>query len=161
MDFGELRKAVEEVEVVDAHAHSIVSLDSNYAFIHVFSEAYGHALNFSSNTLSFKRNLRDIAELYGSELSLQGVEEHRRASGIQSICSTCFKAARITSILIDDGLELDKKHDIEWHRSFTPLVGRILRIEQLAEKILDEVRYLNTFTFNLHSRDYASNIIYV
>lgn len=43
---------------------------------------------------------------------------------------------------MDDGLELDKKLDIEWHRSFAPLVGRILRIERVAEKILDEVRYL-------------------
>ncbi|XP_020210637.1 protein fluG [Cajanus cajan] len=128
MDFSELRKAVEDVEAVDANAHSLVSLDSNYAFIHAFS---------APHSLSFKRNLRDIAELYGSKLSLQAVEEYRRVSGMQSICSTCFKAARITSILIDDGLELDKKHDIEWHRSYTPHVGRILRIEQLAEEILD------------------------
>lgn len=85
---------------------------------------------------------------------MQGVEEHRRVSGMQSIYSTCFKATRISAILIDDGLQLDKKHDIEWHRSFTPLVGRILRIERLAEEILDEVRYLNTFTFNLHSHYY-------
>ncbi|KAG4996245.1 hypothetical protein JHK84_027294 [Glycine max] len=139
MELSELRKAVEEVELVDAHAHNIVSLDSNFAFIHAFSEAYGDAVTFSPHTLSFKRNLREIAELYGSELSLQGVEEHRRVSGMQSICSTCFKAARISAILIDDGLQLDKKHDIEWHRSFTPLVGRILRIERLAEEILDEI----------------------
>ncbi|KAK7392505.1 hypothetical protein VNO78_20946 [Psophocarpus tetragonolobus] len=138
MDLSELKKAVEEVEVVDAHAHNIVALNSNFAFIHAFSEAYGDALTFAPHTLSFKRNLRDIAELYGSEISLQGVEEHRRVSGIQSICSTCFKAAKITAILIDDGLQLDKKHDLEWHRSFTPLIGRILRIERLAEEILDE-----------------------
>ncbi|XP_061353912.1 protein fluG [Gastrolobium bilobum] len=138
MDFSELRKVLDEVELVDAHAHNIVSLDSNLAFIHAFSEAYGDAITFSSHSLSFKRNLRDIAELYGSELSLQGVEEYRRVSGMQSICSTCFKAARISAILIDDGLELDKKHDIEWHRSFVPVIGRILRIERVAEKILDE-----------------------
>ncbi|RDX78982.1 fluG, partial [Mucuna pruriens] len=138
MDLSELRKAVEEVELVDAHAHNIVSLDSNLAFIHAFSEAYGDAVTFSPHTLSFKRNLRDIAELYGSELSLQGVEEHRRVSGMQSICSTCFKAAKISAILIDDGIPLDKKHDIVWHRSFAPVVGRILRIELLAEEILDE-----------------------
>ncbi|XP_020230442.1 protein fluG [Cajanus cajan] len=104
------------------------------------------ALAFASTTLLFLplasvlflRNLRDIAELYGTELSLQGVEEYRKVSRIQSICSTCFKAARINAILIDDGLKLDKKHDIEWHRSFAPIVGRILRIEQLAEEILDE-----------------------
>ncbi|KAJ1392205.1 Metal-dependent hydrolase [Sesbania bispinosa] len=138
MDFSELRKAVEEVELVDGHAHNLVALDSNFAFIHAFSLAHGDALAFSPHSLSFKRNLRDLAELYGSELSLQGVEEHRRVSGLQSISSTCFKAARFSAILLDDGIELDKKHDIEWHRSFTPLVGRVLRVERMAEKILDE-----------------------
>ena len=97
--------------------------------------------------------MRDLAELYGSELSLQGVEEYRRISGLESICSTCFKAARISTILIDDGLKLDKMHEIEWHRSFVPLVGRILRIEREAEKILDEVRYSLSFIFDLHLHD--------
>lgn len=54
MDLSELRKVVEEVEMVDAHAHNIVSLDSNFAFIHAFSEADGHAVTFSPHTLSFK-----------------------------------------------------------------------------------------------------------
>lgn len=100
------------------------------------------------------RNLRDVAELYGSEASLQGVEEYRKVSGMQSICSTCFKAAKITAILIDDGVQLDKKHDVKWHKSFARVVGRILRIERLAEEILDEVRYQHTFTFNLHYHHY-------
>ncbi|KAK2401154.1 type-1 glutamine synthetase [Trifolium repens] len=138
MDWSELRKAVEEIELVDGHAHNLVALDSNFPFIHAFSEAQGHALSSSQHSLSFKRNLRDLAELYGCESSLQGVEEYRRVSGLELACSTCFKAARISAILIDDGLELDKKHDIEWHKGFTPLVGRILRIEKVAEKILDE-----------------------
>ncbi|KAI8021236.1 Protein fluG [Camellia lanceoleosa] len=61
-------------------------------------------------------------------------------------------AARIAVVLIDDGIEFDKMHDIEWHRNFAPVVGRILRIEHLAEKILDEGRpdgstwTLDTFT---------------
>jgi len=101
-----------------------------------------------------QRNLRHIADLYGSEISLQAVEEYRRVSGMQSICSSCFKAARITAILIDDGLQLDKKHDIEWHKSSIPFVGRILRIERLAEEILDEVRYQHKITFSLHYHDY-------
>ncbi|KAJ1419452.1 Amidohydrolase-related [Sesbania bispinosa] len=128
MDFNELRKAVEEVELVDAHAHNIVELDSNFAFIHAFSEAHGDAVASSPHSLSFKRSLRDIAKLYGSELSLQGIEEYRRVSGLQSICSTCFKASRISAILIDDGLELDKKHNVEWHRSFAPVVVGFLSI---------------------------------
>jgi hypothetical protein len=94
----------------------------------------------------WQRNLRHIAELYGSHLSLRGVEEYCKLSGLQSISSTCFKAARISTILIDDGIEFDKKHDIEWHKSFAQVVGRILRIECLAEKILDEVIYILIFT---------------
>ncbi|XLR12573.1 hypothetical protein S83_040511, partial [Arachis hypogaea] len=138
MDFSELRRTVEEVELVDAHAHNIVSIDSNFPFIHAFSEAYGDAVSFSPHSLSFKRSLRDIAELYGSESSLEAIEEHRRVSGLQSISTSCFKAAGISTLLIDDGLKFDKKHDLEWHRSFTPVVGRILRIERVAEEILDE-----------------------
>ncbi|CAL5207301.1 unnamed protein product [Lathyrus oleraceus] len=138
MDLSELRKAIEEVELVDGHAHNLVALHSNLPFIHAFSEAQGDAIVSSQHSLSFKRNLRDLGELYGCESSLRGVEEYRRVSGLESTCSTCFKAARISAILMDDGLELDKKQDIEWHKSFTPFVGRILRIEKVAEKILDE-----------------------
>jgi hypothetical protein len=78
---------------------------------------------------------------------LHEVEEYRKLSGLQSISSTCFEAARISTILIDDGIEIDKKHDIEWHKSFAQVVGRILRIERLAEKILDEVIYFLIFTY--------------
>nr|KJB15107.1 hypothetical protein B456_002G160800 [Gossypium raimondii] len=106
MEFAELREAIEQIEVVDSHAHNI-------------------------------RSLRDIAELYGTESSLDAVEQYRRSSGLQAISSKCFKAAGISAILIDDGLKLDKKHDIRWHKNFVPFVGRILRIELLAEEILD------------------------
>ncbi|XP_058747254.1 protein fluG-like [Vicia villosa] len=138
MDLSELRKAVEEVELVDGHAHNLVALHSNLPFIHAFSEAQGEALASAQHSLSFKRNLKDLAELYGCESSLRGVEEFRRVSGLEFTCSTCFKAARISAILMDDGLELDKEHDVEWHKSFAPFVGRILRIEKVAEKILDD-----------------------
>lgn len=54
MDLTDLRKAVEEVELVDAHAHNLVDLDSNLAFIHAFSEANGDAISFAPHSLSFK-----------------------------------------------------------------------------------------------------------
>ncbi|KAL6987311.1 glutamine synthetase [Sarracenia purpurea var. burkii] len=116
-------------------------------------DVFGYSSPFRSNRINFplisssncERDLREIAELYGSQSSLTGIQEYRSFSGLQSISSTCFKAARIVAILIDDGIEFDKKHEIEWHRKFAPVVGRILRIERLAEKILDEVRYLNLF----------------
>ncbi|CAK9134026.1 unnamed protein product [Ilex paraguariensis] len=136
--FAELREAIDSIEVVDAHAHNIVSLDSTVPFLTCFSEATGDALSYAPHTLCFKRSLREIAKLYGSELSLHGVQGYRSCFGLESISTMCFQDAGICTILIDDGIELDKKHEIEWHRKFAPVVGRILRIEQLAEKILDE-----------------------
>lgn len=49
-----LKEAVEEVEVVDAHAHNIVALDSTFPFISCFSEAHGDALSYAPHSLSFK-----------------------------------------------------------------------------------------------------------
>ncbi|CAN6580955.1 unnamed protein product [Malus baccata var. baccata] len=138
MDLTELKTAVEEAELVDAHAHNIVAADSTIPFISCFSEATGDALSYAPHSLSFKRNLKDVAELYGSEKTLHGVEEHRRLAGLQAISLACFTAARISVILIDDGLRFDKKLDIDWHKNFAPVVGRILRIEYLAEEILNE-----------------------
>ncbi|KAG5243295.1 protein fluG [Salix suchowensis] len=138
MEFAELREAIEKVGLVDAHAHNIVALNSSFAFINAFTEATGAAaLSFAPHSLSFKRNVRETAELYGCENSLKGVEEYRRSAGLESSSLKCFEAARISAILIDDGLKLDTKHDIEWHKSLAPFVGRILRIETFAEEILD------------------------
>lgn len=79
---------------------------------------------------------------------MEAVEEYRRISGLESVSSTCFKAARISTVIFDDGIHLDKILDTEWHRSFTPHVARLVRVERLAENILNEVRFLFTFTFN-------------
>ncbi|GAB2272270.1 hypothetical protein Dimus_007090 [Dionaea muscipula] len=135
---AELKEAIERLDLIDAHAHNIVAVDSSFPFIKCFSEADGDALTFAPHSLSFKRGLKELAELYGCGWSLNEIEEHRKLSGLESICSTCFGAARISALLIDDGIEFDKNHDIQWHKSYAPFVGRILRIERLAEKILDE-----------------------
>ncbi|KAK8563524.1 hypothetical protein V6N12_035670 [Hibiscus sabdariffa] len=137
MGFAELREAIEKIEVVDSHAHNILALDS-FPLINSLSLAAGDALSFAPHSLAFKRNLREIAQLYGTESSLDAVEQYRRLSGLQAISSKCFKAAGISAILIDYGLKLDNIHDIQWHKKFVPFVGRILRIEYLAEEILNE-----------------------
>ncbi|KAL5995194.1 hypothetical protein ACLOJK_025252 [Asimina triloba] len=171
--YEELKEAIERVELVDAHAHNLVDLDSSFPFLRCFSEAEGDALAFAPHSLSFKvnsiykvafmtvgslirnyakgsdlfcdsyllarlRSLRDIASLYGCEATLEAIESHRRSSGLHSIVSKCFDASKLSSILIDDGIEFDKMHDIEWHKSFGPAVGRVLRIERLAENIIDQ-----------------------
>lgn len=147
---AELKEAVEKVTLVDAHAHNIVSLHSNIHFLSCFSEATGGALSSATHTINFKRSLREIAELYGSNTSLHDVQEYRLCHTLEEITAQCFKAAGISVLLIDDGLELDKMKDLEWHKNFVPNVGRILRIEHLAEKILDQ-GVLDKITWTLAS----------
>ncbi|XP_059297546.1 protein fluG-like isoform X1 [Lycium ferocissimum] len=139
----ELKKAVDNVEIVDAHSHNIVAIESDYPFLKCFSDANGDALINAAYTLNFKRGLRELTELYGPSLALSlglhTVQETRRSLGLQQSALTCFKAAKICAILIDDGIDqLDKMVDIEWHKKVVPKVGRILRVECVAEKILDK-----------------------
>ncbi|KAF9598958.1 hypothetical protein IFM89_033303 [Coptis chinensis] len=153
--YEELREAVDNIELIDSHAHNIIPLDSNsnlFPFLKCFSEADGDALSSVPHSLSFKacfcptvffyivlivyykivtlylllqRSVRDIAELYDCEKSLDGVEKCRKALGLDSISSKCFKAAKISALLIDDGIEFENVCDLDWHKSFVPFVGRI------------------------------------
>jgi hypothetical protein len=54
MDFSVLRKTIEEVELVDGHAHNLVAVDSNFSLIHAFSLAHGDAVASTQYSLSFK-----------------------------------------------------------------------------------------------------------
>lgn len=105
-----------------------------------------------------QRSLRDVAGLYNCGASLPEVEAHRRSSGLQSIGSKCFASANICALLIDDGIVFDKMHDWEWHSRLVPAVGRILRIERLAETILNEVR---NFTTLLQSLFFSCIYLYI
>ncbi|KAM0938867.1 hypothetical protein DsansV1_C22g0172571 [Dioscorea sansibarensis] len=50
----ELRKAVERIPLVDAHAHNLVSIDSSFPFLRCFSEAEDEALDLTPHSLPFK-----------------------------------------------------------------------------------------------------------
>ncbi|KAH0728126.1 hypothetical protein KY284_003991 [Solanum tuberosum] len=166
-NFEELKRAVESVEMVDAHAHNIVALDSNVPFLSCFSESIGaKTLSDTHNSVDFQVNLNEICELYGSNLSLDAVEESRRCLGLEASAAVCFKAARIVILLIDDGIKLDKKLDIKWHESLVQTVGRVLQVEHVAENILEKgsdgklwtlSSFMETFTKELNS--YPLNII--
>ncbi|KAL7133498.1 hypothetical protein ABFS83_12G144700 [Erythranthe nasuta] len=165
--FASLKAAVETAALVDAHAHNIVAVDSTFPFLNCFSEATGDALSDVPHTINFKRSLKEIAKLYGSDVSLDAVQEYRSISGVESVTAKCLKAAKISAIFIDDGLELDKMHEIEWHKEFVPYVGRILRIEHVAEKILNmespggTAWTLDSFTeqFTDYLKSYADRIV--
>lgn len=97
------------------------------------------------------------------------MENHRKFAGLHSISSKCFEAANISAVFIDDGIQFDKMHDWQWHKSFAPAVGRILRIEHLAETILNDVNSSSLFSHlmftsrvSLHAHFYVvMHVIYL
>lgn len=105
--------------------------------------------------------------MYGCEASLDKVEEFRKAQGLSSISSKCFQAANISAILVDDGLAFDKMLELEAHKEFVPTVGRVLRIEWLAETIINDDSFsgsswtLDSFTetFVAKLKSVASKIV--
>ncbi|CAN6323834.1 unnamed protein product [Urochloa humidicola] len=157
--YAALRRATEEVAAVDAHAHNLVEVGSAFPFLRCFSEAEGDALALAPHSLSFKRSLRDIAALYNCEASLGKVEEFRRAEGLKSISSKCFQAANISAILIDDGITFDKMLDLESHKAFVPVLGRVLRIEWLIETIINDESFSgSSWTLDSFTESYIAKL---
>jgi len=88
--------------------------------------------------VDLQRSLKDLAELYGCEPSLAAIEQFRKTEGLTSISEKCFDAANIEFVLLDDGLTMDKMVSLGWHRKYIPGVHRVLRIETVAEAILNQ-----------------------
>lgn len=88
--------------------------------------------------MNLQRSLKDLAELYGCEPSLAAIEQYRKTEGLASISEKCFDAANIEFVLLDDGLTMDKMVSLGWHRKYIPGVHRVLRIETVAEAILNQ-----------------------
>jgi hypothetical protein len=106
-----------------------------------------------------QRSLRDIAALYNCEASLEKVEEFRTAEGLKSISSKCFQAANISAILIDDGITFDKMLDLESHKAFAPVIGRVLRIERLAETIINDESFSgSSWTLDSFTESYVAKL---
>jgi hypothetical protein len=92
-----------------------------------------------------QRILRDIAALYNCDASLEKVEEFRRAQGLSSITSKCFQAAKISAVVVDDWATFDNMLELESPKAFVPKVYRVLRIENLAETIINGVSVVFPF----------------
>lgn len=138
-DHERIRAVCAQLPLIDAHAHNVVALDSSLPFLQCFSEARGHeALSSVPHSLSFQRSLQDLADLYGCEPSLAAIEQFRKTEGLASISEKCFDAANIEFVLLDDGLTMDKMVSLGWHRKYIPGVHRVLRIETVAEAILNQ-----------------------
>lgn len=95
-------------------------------------------------TLSYQRNLREVADLLRVEPREAAIAEQREAVGAEAYARRFFEAARIEAVFLDDGFAPDQLEPVGWHERFFP-TARILRLEAHAEGILRQSRDFNDF----------------
>ena len=146
---------LDDVPAIDQHAHNL--LKSEFAerepFASAFTESGDPALvmHHASHTLFYRRSLREIADLLGCEPSEDVILSRRREMGERKLTALCFEASILSAVFLDDGLLPEKSHPWEWHRQFVP-VRRILRIESLAETLLESSESFDSFVDAFRSR---------
>ncbi|KAG0564877.1 hypothetical protein KC19_8G147000 [Ceratodon purpureus] len=151
-----IRQTCLTVPLVDAHAHNVVALDSSLPFLQCLSAERGHeALSGVPLSLAYQRSLQELGDMYGVEPNEASLKAHREALGLEAISEKCFGGANIECVLLDDGLTMDRMLGMGWHRKYIPGVHRVLRIETVAEAVLNQPVSQGGFaTWTLESFDH-------
>jgi hypothetical protein len=134
-----LRKVAFEYPAIDNHAHPLLIDDSSHDFNGVISEARGPALAQAASGLPALRAARQLGPLYGVEEEAPNwatiVEVRKEAEDMEEVKQTCFEAAKIQCLLLDDGLGTPGQCEpVSAHDRFTRSPSkRIVRVECVAE----------------------------
>jgi uncharacterized protein len=134
-----------DIPVIDHHAHNLLKPDAWKAlpFAAIFTESREPAMigHHARHSLFFRRSLRDIAAVLSCEASEAVVVARRGELGLDALAARFLQASNLAAVYLDDGFLPEAVLPWEWHGRFVP-VRRILRIEHLAEKLLEtEVKF--------------------
>jgi predicted TIM-barrel fold metal-dependent hydrolase len=134
-----------DIPVIDHHAHNLLKPDAWKAlpFAAIFTESREPAMigHHARHSLFFHRSLRDIAAVLPCEASEAVVVARRGELGLDALAARFLQASNLAAVYLDDGFSPEAVLPWEWHGRFVP-VRRILRIEHLAEKLLEtEVKF--------------------
>jgi predicted TIM-barrel fold metal-dependent hydrolase len=125
--------------LLDQHAHNLLTpaAAERRPFTAAFTEGYDPEVlpRHARWTLFYRRSLRDIAELLGCEPEEDAVRARRAEQGLDRLAETCFRAANLGAVLLDDGYLPGETLPLDWHARFVP-VRRLLRLETLAQDLL-------------------------
>jgi uncharacterized protein len=147
---GPLHEVLNEVALVDHHAHGIVAPPATLdEFRGLFSESpdprqWPHV----ATALTYRRGLTELATLFGCEPTEAAVHEHRVATDPDAYAATLLRATGTEWLLIDDGFPAPGEG--EGVERMGELAGcraaPVMRIERVAEEgiaqglALDELR---------------------
>jgi hypothetical protein len=142
----ELRHAIQNCPIIDNHAHNLLlpSFLQSYPFESITSEAQGLALRDTFKSLSHIRAERQLRELFQcpNDASWEEILQHRAQwlkESPDALTKKCLEGTHC--ILMDDGLSVqDRVYQYNWHDRFTTApTKRIVRIEAMAEKIIEDI----------------------
>lgn len=137
-----------DIPAIDQHAHNLLKPEAwaCLPFAAIFTESRAPAMigRHARHTLFFRRSLRDIAALLACETSEEAVVARRGELGLDALTARCLQASNLAAVYLDDGFSPEVVLPWEWHRQFVS-VRRILRIEHLAEKLLETEATFDSF----------------
>ncbi|GEM83005.1 amidohydrolase family protein [Meiothermus hypogaeus] len=129
------------IPIYDHHAYSLFKEERWRAepLEHYFTQNPSpEMLPFVRDSLFFRRSLRDLAEFFGCEPSLEALEETRRRHNYPELARWLFAEANISHLLIEDGQSSEDLWRAETYAPHLALgVGRIVQLEAELEKLLD------------------------
>ena len=136
------------IPAIDQHAHNLLQPKAiaRYPYAAAFTEAHHtDIINYHScNTLFYRRSLRDMADLLKCEPQESEILAKRDNLGLKNLTKTCFNAANLETILLDDGFLPEEILPWQWHQQFVG-VKRLLRIENLAQNLIPQVNSFAEF----------------
>lgn len=132
------------IRAVDQHAHNVRHPDHALPFAAAFTEATDPKVweQQAPHGLFYRRSLKQLAQLFGVEP--EEFENYRADQPLQELASRCIEAAKLSHLVLDDGLSPNEVLPWRWHQQFVP-TKRLLRLEHLAETLLAERFDFNTF----------------
>jgi predicted TIM-barrel fold metal-dependent hydrolase len=136
------------IPVIDQHAHNLLNpaAASRYPYPAAFTEAHDAEMvnDHARQTLCYRRSVRAIAILLACEPTEEAILAQRTRLGLERLTALCYSAAKLDTVLLDDGFLPEAILPLEWHQRFVP-VRRLLRLEMLAQKLLSQVEVFETF----------------
>ncbi len=136
------------ISAIDQHAHNLLQPEAiaRYPYVAAFSEAHhAHIINYHAcHTLFYRRSLRDMADLLKCEPQESEILAKRDNLGLENLTKTCFDAANLDTILLDDGFLPEEILPWQWHQQFVG-VKRLLRIENIAQNLIPQVNSFAEF----------------
>lgn len=145
------------VQLLDHHAHPL-SRDQHSFTLDAFRMRFSESRDarnaaFLSETLVYRRAVRDLAALLGCDADEQAVWDARRALPFAELARRCFDACNMSRLLLDTGFGGAGNLGLpEMEQLAGVPVAHLLRLETLIEQLVEQTGSLSQLEDALRAR---------